>query len=67
MYKNIYSFDVLSELNKLNEVYVLDRKTRCVLTCSRVTVSKLLEILRAAYGSEGERYIFWQELEEDEK
>ena len=60
IYKTIYSFSVLDEIEKGNTVYCLDRKNKSVHIINDVCVETALSLLRDAKEDKTERFEFWK-------
>ena len=57
-YVILHTFEVIGELSKGNEVYILDRVNRIVCIAGELSVKKLIEILN--YDNKSGRYEFWR-------
>lgn len=58
-YKTVYPCWVIDEIEKGNEVYVLDRSTHTVESVNDMTVRRAVGLIEAAEKSENGRYEFW--------
>lgn len=59
VYKTVYPSWVIDEIEKGNEVYVLDRSTRAVECVNEMTLKRAVGIIEAAKESKSDRYEFW--------
>lgn len=67
IYKDIFDFCVLDELDEGKSVYALDKKFGKVSVLNQMTVEELMKIL-ATSRKEETRYTFWivEEAEDEE-
>ena len=68
IYKDIWNFNVLDELDEGKRVYMLDKELGTVKITNCMTVNELMQAL-ATSRKEKTRYVFWiaEEAEEEEK
>lgn len=64
-YQTIYSFEVLTEIESGQRVYMLDRKYAVTANVSNLTVEELVEIIKQE-KEESTRFEFWTEIETEE-
>lgn len=57
VFKTIYSFDVMEEIKKGNEVFILDRAACEVYDTSEITVTDFVRAISSK--DEDNRYAFW--------
>lgn len=68
IYKDIWNFNVLDELDEGKRVYMLDKELGTVKITNCMTVNELMQAL-ATSRKEETRYVFWivEEAEETEE
>lgn len=59
MYRDIYTWNVMDEIEKGNLVCVTDRQSGENFNCNGMTVNDLIELLRAAKEDKTNRYQFY--------
>ena len=64
-YKDLYGFQVMSEIEKGKTVYFLDRKARAVNVVNELTVNDAMALIKSADECR-DRFEFWVEEEENE-
>lgn len=64
IYKTVYCFSVMDEVDKGVEVYCLDKREKEVLKINDLNFEYALSVIRDAKDDD-ERYEFWKEINED--
>ena len=62
IYRDLYNFQVLDELEDGNKVYVLDKQTSESRDLTTMMVLQLMQLLAKAREEET-RYLFWEVIE----
>lgn len=62
IYRDLYNFQVLDELEEGNKVYVLDKQTSESRDLTTMMVLQLMQLL-AKSREEETRYLFWKVIE----
>ena len=62
IYEDVYSFKVVDEIQKGNNVYVVDR-LKALVRCANTMVAE--DLLWMIFSEEKGRYAFWKAEEED--
>lgn len=62
IYRDLYNFQVLDELEDGNKVYVLDKQTSESRDLTTMMVLQLMQLLAKAREEET-RYLFWKVIE----
>ena len=64
MYREVYQWRVLSEIDSGATVYCLDRKNKQCYAVNDMFVKGLMKVLSEA-EADPERFYFWREIEND--
>lgn len=60
-YIDIYSFQVIRELEKGNTVYILDKFTNEIFNAATIRAIDLLSVIKTAEENKNDRFYFWKE------
>ena len=64
IYKTVYCFSVMDEVENGETVYCLDKKDRVVFTLNDLSFENALGLIRDA-KEDDDRFEFWKEIKED--